>query len=110
MQDNLLFDDKIVTAILVDWIFLSYLCAWIIKLSSCIWFCLKALQIYVQFIEGGADSDTNSDGEGADSVEDLNDEANSKDDDSSQLLEQVILLLAFVVITDTRYAFSYSED
>ncbi|KAE9608216.1 putative non-specific serine/threonine protein kinase [Lupinus albus] len=40
-----------------------------------------------RFIEGGAESDINSDGEGADSVEDV-DEANSTDGDSSHLLEQ----------------------
>ncbi|XP_061344170.1 uncharacterized protein LOC133290126, partial [Gastrolobium bilobum] len=41
-----------------------------------------------RFIEGRADSDTNSDSEGADSVEDLN-EANIKDGDFSHLLEPV---------------------
>ncbi|CAL0320203.1 unnamed protein product [Lupinus luteus] len=40
-----------------------------------------------QFIEGGAESDINSDGEDVDSVEEL-DEANSTDGDSSHLLEQ----------------------
>ncbi|KAG4989647.1 hypothetical protein JHK85_032630 [Glycine max] len=66
---------------------------------------LKGLQIYVQFIEGGAESDTNSDSEGVDLVEDLNEadtvdgdsshlsveelnEADTVDDDSSHLLEQ----------------------
>ncbi|KAG4975078.1 hypothetical protein JHK87_031899 [Glycine soja] len=68
---------------------------------------LKGLQIYVQFIEGGAESDTNSDSEGVDLVEDLNEadtvdgdsshlsveelnEADTVDDDSSHLLEQVM--------------------
>ncbi|XP_061361997.1 uncharacterized protein LOC133305772 isoform X2 [Gastrolobium bilobum] len=41
-----------------------------------------------RFIEGRADSDTNSDSEGADSVEDVN-EANIKDGDFSHLLEPV---------------------
>ncbi|KAK7281392.1 hypothetical protein RIF29_09348 [Crotalaria pallida] len=40
-----------------------------------------------RFIEGGAESDTNSDGEGVDSVKDLN-ESNIIDGDSSHLLEQ----------------------
>lgn len=59
--------------------------------ASYIWFSLKGLQIYVQFIEGGAESDTNSDSEGVDLVEDLN-EADTVDDDSSHLLEQVMSL------------------
>ncbi|KAL5164255.1 Serine/threonine-protein kinase rio2 [Glycine soja] len=40
-----------------------------------------------RFIEGGAESDTNSDSEGVDLVEDLN-EADTVDDDSSHLSEQ----------------------
>lgn len=68
---------------------------------SCVWFCLKALQIYVQFIEGTANSDTNSDNEGVDSVEDLN-EANIEDGDFSHLLERVIFWLTFVVIEETQ--------
>lgn len=59
--------------------------------ASYIWFRLKGLQIYVQFIEGGAESDTNSDSEGVDLVEDLN-EADTVDDDSSHLSEQVMSL------------------
>ena len=77
--------------------------------ASYIWFRLKGLQIYVQFIEGGAESDTNSDSEGVDLVEDLNEadtvdgdsshlsveelnEADTVDDDSSHLSEQVMSL------------------
>lgn len=60
-------------------------------------FCLTPLQIYVQFIEGGAESDTNSDGEDVDSVGNLN-EADVIDGDSLHLAEQVISPLAFVVV------------
>ena len=42
----------------------------------------------MQFIEGGAESDTNSDSEGVDLVEDLN-EADTVDDDSSHLSEHI---------------------
>jgi len=45
--------------------------------------------LYVQFIEGGAESDANSDTEEVDVVEDLN-EAYTIDGDSSDLLEQVM--------------------
>ncbi|KAG4935045.1 hypothetical protein JHK82_049345 [Glycine max] len=44
-----------------------------------------------RFIEGGAESDTNSDSEGVDLVEDLN-EADTVDDDSSHLSEQDLSL------------------
>lgn len=45
--------------------------------------------LYVQFIEGKAESDMNSDGEEVDLVEDL-DEAGNIDGNSSDLLEQVM--------------------
>lgn len=63
----------------------------------------------MQFIEGGTESDTNSDSEGVDSVEDLN-EATIIDGDSSHLLEQVIFPLAFVVIKERyKICISYSK-
>jgi len=49
----------------------------------------RYLNLYVQFIEGRAENDTNSDSEDVDSVEDLN-EACTIDGNSSDLLEQVM--------------------
>lgn len=63
--------------------------------------CPKVLQIYMQFIEGEVESDTNSDIEDGDSVRNLN-EADVLDGGSLSLSEQVISSLAFVVIKDIQ--------
>lgn len=64
-------------------------------------FCLKALQIYLQFIEGEVEGDTDSDSEDGDSVRNLN-EADGLNVDSINLLDEVIYPLAFVVIKDVQ--------
>jgi hypothetical protein len=62
-------------------------------------FYLKALQIYLQFIEGEVETDTNSDSEDDDLASNLN-EADDLNVDSLHLSDQVIYPLASVVIKD----------
>jgi len=62
-------------------------------------FASNLFQIYLQFIEGEGESDTNSDSEDGHLVRNLN-EADDLNVDSLHLSEQVIYPLAFVVIQD----------
>jgi len=62
----------------------------LVSFHFCIWLPQRYSNLYVQFIEGKAESDTNSDSEEVDLVEDLNEAGTIDGSYSSDLLEQVM--------------------
>lgn len=73
----------------------------IVKHLSYFLFCLNALQIYLQFIEGEMECDINSDREDGDLMRNLN-EADDLNVDSLHLSDEVIFPSAFVVIKEIQ--------